>query len=655
MAENTKNDLRTKLVDGEGDLSPVYNVESEHLKPRETWSGKLDFILALIGFSVGFGNVWRFPYLCYKNGGGAFLIPYFICLVVAGIAILILELAIGQYMQSGGITAWNLVPLFKGTGHASIVILILLNTYYNIILAWSLYYLFMSFTAKLPWSHCDNDWNTENCLHPDIQYNNNKSACAPTPGATDIPTTTEPMMTTEVTLCINGTLRNASSYTPASVEFWERKILQIHLSEGIDDPGGLNWQMVLSLGLAWVIVYLCIFKGVKSSGKVVYFTAPFPYVLLTILICFSVTLDNAVDGLSYYLTPDWSRLADSQVWLDATTQIFFSYSLGLGTMMALGSYNKPDRNFFRDGIIFACVNSATSLYAGIAVFSVLGFMAGKQGINIDQVAASGPGLVFIVYPEGVTQMPIPTLWAILFFLMLLLLGIDSQFVGVEGLVTAFVDLFPHIFRKGYRREMFAAAVCVTCYVAGLSMCTYGGMYLFQIFDYYAASGTSLLWIAFFECVIIGWVYGANRFAEDIKTMNGRKLGRWLQICWVVSGPGFTAAIFFYTLIEYEPLTYNDTYVYPAWGYALGWGMSVASMVQIPLYALYKLLVTNGTFPERWKLLTTPKNVPIYQKDFKDHDTSFHENVAIIQSNPDERSYGTLPPNDAKSETGTSSA
>ena len=113
---------------------------------------------------------------------------------------------------------------YTGSGHASIVILTLLCIYYNIILGWSLYYLFMSFTSKLPWSHCDNDWNTDNCLDPYVQYNNNKSACAAEvpPGVTDIPeTTTVSAMTTEVTLCINGTLRNASSYTPAVVEFWE--------------------------------------------------------------------------------------------------------------------------------------------------------------------------------------------------------------------------------------------------------------------------------------------------------------------------------------------------------------------------------------------------------------------------------------------------
>jgi len=134
------------------------------VKKRETWGKTIDFVLALIGFSVGLGNIWRFPYLCYKNGGGCFLIPYLICLVVAGAPILILEVCLGQLASQGGITAWLICPIFQGIGWASVIIVQFLNIYYIVILGWALFYMFASFSSELPWSRCGNEWNTPNCV-----------------------------------------------------------------------------------------------------------------------------------------------------------------------------------------------------------------------------------------------------------------------------------------------------------------------------------------------------------------------------------------------------------------------------------------------------------------------------------------------------------
>jgi len=141
------------------------NIMTDYGPPaRETWSRKLDFILSCTGFAVGLGNIWRFPYLCYKNGGGAFLVPYFICMVCGGIPLFFLEVGLGQFMSKGGIGAWSLVPIFKGIGIATTVMVSMVNIYYIIILAWDMYYCAMSFTSVLPWSHCNNTWNTERCV-----------------------------------------------------------------------------------------------------------------------------------------------------------------------------------------------------------------------------------------------------------------------------------------------------------------------------------------------------------------------------------------------------------------------------------------------------------------------------------------------------------
>ncbi|MCJ8734683.1 hypothetical protein PDJAM_G00238120 [Pangasius djambal] len=550
--------------------------EAEGKPPqREKWASKLDFLLSVAGGFVGLGNVWRFPYLCYKNGGGAFLIPYFIFLFGGGLPVFFLEVALGQFTSEGGITCWEkLCPIFTGIGYASIVIVSLLNIYYIVILAWGLYYLLQCLQRELPWARCRHSWNTPNCVEDTIRKNK--------------------------TLWISA---NVTNFTSPVTEFWERNVLS--LSSGIDEVGELKWDLALCLLAVWVICFFCIWKGVKSTGKVVYFTATFPFLMLIVLLVRGVTLPGAAEGIKFYLYPDLSRLQDPEVWIDAGTQIFFSYAICLGAMTSLGSYNKYKYNCYRDCLLLGCLNSGTSFVSGFAIFSVLGFMAQEQGVAIADVAESGPGLAFIAYPKAVTMMPLPTFWAILFFIMLLLLGLDSQFVEVEGQITSLVDLYPSLLRKGYRREIFIAVICVISYLVGLTMVTNGGMYVFQLFDYYAASGVCLLWVAFFECVAVAWVYGADNFYDAIEEMIGYRPNGWMKWSWMLITPVLCVGCFVFSLVKYKPLTYNKVYEYPDWSIGVGWCLALASMICIPMVVVVKIIQSDGSLIERIKAVAAP--------------------------------------------------
>ncbi|VDN99248.1 unnamed protein product [Rodentolepis nana] len=292
---------------------------------------------------------------------GAFLIPYFISVLVTGIPMFFLEVSIGQLMSRGGIEAWEIIPLFKAlksdaassttaqshevdylgmkvkcVGYAGTFILFCLNSYYNVILAWISFYLFASMQRTLPWSSCGNEWNTPNC----VESNSNASV---------IPA-----------------FNNTTIATDPVNEYWERRVLGI--SSGIDVVGTVRWELALCLLFAWIVVFLCIFRGIRASGKVLYITATAPFILMAILLGRTAVLNGARKGMLYYMQPKWERLASLEVWSDAGTQIFFSYSISLGTLTALGGFNDFHHNTVRY-VFLQKLNSKIYIYFMLVFFA----------------------------------------------------------------------------------------------------------------------------------------------------------------------------------------------------------------------------------------------------------------------------------------------
>lgn len=565
-------------------------IPEREIKPRGKWANNTEFILAMAGEIIGLGNVWRFPYLCFKNGGGVFFIPYFVFLFFCGIPVFFLETALGQYTSEGGVTAWRKIcPMFEGVGFASQVIVVYLNIYYIVVLAWGIFYLFNSFQSPLPWSTCNNVWNTKDCK----DTSTSKPQMFNSSDWSFLHNTTMD----DYSYDFNYTSLGSSFLTSPEHEFWDNRLLRMN-DENSD--GKVLWDLALCLLLAWIICYFCIFKGVKSTGKVVYFTATFPYVMLFILFIRGVTLPGAAEGIKYYLYPDFSKLGDASVWSEAGTQVFFSYAVCQGVLTALGSYNNYNNNCYRDCLALCCLNSATSIFAGFVVFSVLGFMAHSLGVPIEEVSSSGPGLAFIAYPKALSMLPGSSFWSVLFFLMLIFLGLDSQFVCVESLATAITDMFPHFLRRRGAREILVLVIAVICFLLALPLVCGGGLFLFQVIDTYGASGLTLLFIAIFECVVIGWFYGADRFLHNVEDMIGYPPVPVIKYCWLFITPFICGITLLYNLGTIRDFYFAD-------GYVMGFGYRVVAalliltpMICIPLFFLRSLCynIDGMTTPSR---------------------------------------------------------
>ncbi|KAG8334565.1 hypothetical protein J6590_087246 [Homalodisca vitripennis] len=376
-----------------------------------------------------------------------------------------MELAVGQFTRRGPIGALSqLCPIFKGAGLSSVMVSFFMATYYNVIIAYFLYYLFTSFRASAPWSDCSNKWNTPRCWQSSL-----------------------------------NTSRPNFSVSP-SEEFYDRKVLQ--LSAGIDKPGSVRWELAACLFLTWVIVYFALWKSVKSSGRVLYFNATLPFVLVLAFLGRSLTLEGADNGLQYFFKPQWVLLLDAKVWVNAVAQNFNSIGISFGSVISFASYNRYNNEILVDTVAVSVINAVTSLIVGIFAFATIGNIAREHSTNIENVINDGPGLVFILYPQAMAHMPFSNFWAVLFFFMLLCLGLNSQFAIVEVVVTSLQDGFPNwIKRNLVCHEILVLVICFISFIFGLPNIFQGGIYFFQLMDHYVVT-TTIIYIALFERLIL---------------------------------------------------------------------------------------------------------------------------------------------------------
>ncbi|CAL8364543.1 unnamed protein product [Arctogadus glacialis] len=519
----------------------------------------------------------------------------------------VLKIYIDHIKSSHLLTAHTQCTRACYTGIASMAVSFLTNLYYNTILAWVLWYFFHSFQEPLPWSQCP--------------------------------------------LVDNSTAFNKECLDSTPVNyFWYRQTLNI--TPDIETSGSLQWTLVICLATTWCVVYICFIRGIETMGKAVYVTATFPYLVLTIFLIKSLTLPGSTDGLIYLFTPDWNVLKNPQIWLDAATQIFFSLSLAFGGLIAFSSYNPEKNNCEQDAVLVGVINSITSIYAAIPIFSILGFKAtinynscrmsnilsltnhfeiGDQNMTLDNYeqmlgylnstkleevaklelrscnlqkfldqSASGTGLAFIVFTEAVIEMPGSQAWAVLLFVMLFNLGLSSTFGSIEAILTPLCDL--NLVSKWIPNELVTAGVCLISFLVALVFTLGSGNYWLEIFNSYVGSAPLLI-IAFFELIGVIYFYGMQNFSDDILYMTGKRPNIFWRVCWRFISPLYLLVVFLaYVVIQTQQhpqyLAWNPDYVhfpeteakdYPGWVFAIIVILSVLPVISIPLVAFYRLI------------------------------------------------------------------
>ncbi|NXH41688.1 S6A14 protein, partial [Dicaeum eximium] len=590
--------------------------EGDENVDRGNWSNKADYLLSMVGYAVGLGNVWRFPYLTYQNGGGAFLIPYTLMLALAGLPLFFMECSLGQFASLGPVSIWRILPLFQGVGITMVLLSALVTVYYNVIIAYSIYYLFASLQKVLPWSECFS-WADELCSKTRIVNDCNVTWQGQVIHADHT------FITANNLTCIEGTI----SYKPVqfpSEQYWNKVTLQ--RSSGLDETGGVVWYLALCLLLAWIIAAAALFKGIKSSGKVVYFTALFPYVILFILLVRGATLEGALDGIQYYIgrESNITKLMEAQVWKDAATQIFYSLSVGWGGLVALSSYNKFYNNCYSDAIVVCVTNCVTSVIAGFAIFSILGHMAYVSDRPVSEVVDSGFTLAFVAYPEALSKLPVSPLWSFLFFFMLLLLGLDSQFAILETIITSIQDIRPSVTK--HLRLPITLGLCAILFLLGLICVTRAGIYWINLIDHFCA-GWGILISALLEMSGIVYIYGVNRFIEDTEMMIGKKSSLfwlWWRFCWFGVTPVLLLGVLIWSLITFSNPTYGSV-LYPAWGTAFGWCLIIFCVIWIPIVAILKVVKAEGTLLER--IVSCCRPAPNWGPYLEQHRGERYSNIA----------------------------
>ncbi|HEX7056278.1 MAG TPA: sodium-dependent transporter [Bacilli bacterium] len=442
------------------------------MEQREQWGSRIGFIMAAAGSAIGLGNIWRFPYVAYENGGGAFLIPYFFALLTAGIPILLLEFGIGRLGEGAAPLSFKKFSRwFESLGWWQAMICFIITTYYVVVIAWATSYFFYSF---------DLHWGDDT----------------------------------------NGFLFGSFLGVPDDV-----------VTANGWDFGGIRWAILAPLIAIWLLTWFVLFRGVKKGiEKINKIFIPILIVIMIIFVIRAVTLPGAAVGLNQLFTPDFGKILPDflggdnpewyKVWMAAYGQIFFSLSIAFAIMVTYSSYLNKKSEINNSGFIMAFSNSGFEFLAGIGVFAAIGFMAQQSGADVKDVATSGVGLAFVVFPKIINAFPtLNGLFGALFFLSLVIAGFTSLISIIEVIIAAIMDKFR------LSRKAAVNWVVIVCAVVSVVYATGAGIIILDIVDHFI-NNFGIVISGLLEVVLFGWFVKLMTIREENNLVSDYRIGYW---------------------------------------------------------------------------------------------------------------------------------
>ncbi|WP_163151202.1 sodium-dependent transporter [Anoxybacillus sp. MB8] len=476
------------------------------MESRQQWGTRAGFILAAAGSAIGLGNIWRFPAVAYENGGGAFFLPYLFALLTAGIPILILEFALGhKYRGSAPLTFARLSKGTEWIGWWQVLISFVISTYYSVVIAWAMSYTYFAFTSK--WGE-----NTGDFLFGEY----------------------------------------------------------LKLAETPGTFGSLVPAVFIPLLLVWIINLAVLYKGVRKGIEVANkIFLPTLIVLFFIIVIRAVTLDGAIEGLNAFFKPNWDQIMNGKVWLAAYSQIFFSLSIAFAIMITYSSYLPKKSDITNNAFITGFANSGFELLAGIGVFSVLGFLAQQQGVEVSEVVKGGVGLAFVVFPQIINQFPaFNEFFGVLFFLSLTLAGLTSLISISETYVSAIQEKF------GISRTKAVLGGGGVAALIALIFASNGGLYFLDVVDYFINNfGVALVGLV--EVVVIAWVLKElNALQTHANSVSDIMVGAW----WKISLSVVTPIVLGYMMFDSIKTNVKENYGGYDTLFVVKYGWTVAALV-----------------------------------------------------------------------------
>lgn len=442
-------------------------------KKRGSFTDKLGFVLAAAGSAVGLGNLWRFPYLAAKHGGGIFLLIYLILAVTFGFALMITEIALGRKTRLSAVGAYSaLDKRFKALGYLSSVIPFLITPYYCVIGGWVLKYLVVFLTGQV------------------------------SSAATD--------------------------------EFFTGYIAQ---------PAAPVIFFVIYVTVGMVAVLLGVEGGIEKASKLM---MPVLVVMTIFISAFSLMQPGAMEGLRYYLFPDFSRFSATTV-MAAMGQLFYSMSLAMGIMITYGSYMKKETNLEKSVRQIEIFDTGIAFMAGLMIIpAVFAFSGGSE-----EALGKGPSLMFITLPKVFDNMKFGTLVGAVFFLLVLFAALTSSISLTETLVSIVVDKFK------FSRKKACGVVYAWLLVLGIPVSLGFGIWSFikplgmSLLDFFDFTSNSVLMpiAAIGTCIFVGYVIKPRTLIEEVEVNGKFKMKKFYSVMIKYIAPVCLVAILIFAVME----------------------------------------------------------------------------------------------------------